>query len=154
MICYIFIKFTYKNVFFNFFKVNKKNKKLEPLLIKTSQFFLLKKTTVQKDNEMLGFLTNEICEFLQVCKINKVYLIFKNFGFQLKHRLNKVSINFEMNNLRNIIIVSFNKYNIPIAGIFDYSTVAYNGCKTKKKRRRRTVRHFRPLKIYEVFKKN
>lgn len=154
MICYIFIKFTKRNLFFNFFKLNIQTQKIEPLLIKTSQFFLLKKTTVQKDKEQLGFLTNEICEFLTICKTKHVFLIFKNFGLQLKNRLNKSAINFEVNSLRNIIIVSFNKYHIPINGVFDYSSIPYNGCKTKKLRRRRVVRHFRPLKIYEVFKKN
>lgn len=76
----------------------------------------------------------KIAQWVLVWRTNPIIVIFKDFGFKFRYKGQK---HYWLSKKRDEFIAAFSKQQIAIRTIIDTTNIPYNGCKTKKIRRRK-----------------
>jgi len=129
---FIFFTFTSKNIFFNAYR--EIGKYYLPFLFQTSGSQEYTEEYSKGHKEQLEEFAYAVADWLRRNNPQRVIIIFKGLGsvFKKKHQTG-----YKIDKKRLMLLQEMSDVEIPITSIFDRSAVAFNGCKVKKKRRKK-----------------
>ena len=139
---YVYITYTAHNIFINCYK-DVENGQRQPVGFKQLSSNKLIVGKSKKDWDNLTTMAETMAKWISTLHQGAAIVIFKNFGSVYKRR---AQTSYGIEKKRNIFIDAFSKVNIPMSLIVDTSTISFNGCKTKKNRRKKKkhmVKHHR-----------